>query len=104
MLCPGVTQEWVDDGELLRERTKNQRWQRPYEVLAEATHGEVRESIGHKRGRGGGEYRGKLHVPRQGGRTEAKKLYKTGVDGLLIKIAESEGLRVDARVLDQEIK
>ncbi|RWV92794.1 hypothetical protein GW17_00044799 [Ensete ventricosum] len=34
-------QEWMDEGELPRERTKNRRWQRPYEVLAEATHGEV---------------------------------------------------------------
>ncbi|RZS07205.1 hypothetical protein BHM03_00037998, partial [Ensete ventricosum] len=33
--------------------------------------------------------------PREGGRAEAKELHKTGVDGLLIKIAESEGLRVD---------
>ncbi|RZS05573.1 hypothetical protein BHM03_00036102 [Ensete ventricosum] len=36
-----VTQEWVDEGELPRERTKNRRWRRTYEVLAEATHGEV---------------------------------------------------------------
>ncbi|RWV88302.1 hypothetical protein GW17_00049624 [Ensete ventricosum] len=36
-----VTQEWVDEGELSRERTKNRRWRRPYEMLAEATHGEV---------------------------------------------------------------
>ncbi|RZS14842.1 hypothetical protein BHM03_00046591 [Ensete ventricosum] len=41
MLHPGVTQELVDEGELPRERTKNRRWQRPYKVLAEATHGEV---------------------------------------------------------------
>ncbi|RWV87523.1 hypothetical protein GW17_00050473 [Ensete ventricosum] len=41
MLRPGVTQEWVDEGELPRERTKNQRWRRPYNVLAEATSGEV---------------------------------------------------------------
>ncbi|RZS21321.1 hypothetical protein BHM03_00053948 [Ensete ventricosum] len=41
MLRPGVTQEWVDEGGLPRERTKNRRWQRSYEVLAEATHGEV---------------------------------------------------------------
>ncbi|RRT49530.1 hypothetical protein B296_00027901 [Ensete ventricosum] len=54
------------------------------------------ESIGRKRGRGGGECRGKLQVPRQGGRAEAKELHKIGVDELLIKIAESEGLRVDA--------
>ncbi|RWW40134.1 hypothetical protein BHE74_00054466 [Ensete ventricosum] len=63
-----------------------------------------RESIGHKWGRGGGECKGKLQVPRQGGRAEAKKLHKTDVDGLLIKIAESEGLRVDAGVLDQGMK
>ncbi|RRT66142.1 hypothetical protein B296_00002553 [Ensete ventricosum] len=60
-----------------------------------------RESIGRKRSRGGGEYRGKLQVPRQGGRAEAEELHKTGVDGLLIKIAESEGLQVDTGVLDQ---
>ncbi|RWW85525.1 hypothetical protein BHE74_00005782 [Ensete ventricosum] len=34
----------------------------------------------------------------------AKELHKTSVDGLLIKIAESEGLRVDAGVLDQGTK
>ncbi|RZS28029.1 hypothetical protein BHM03_00061580 [Ensete ventricosum] len=49
MLRPGVTQEWVDKGELPRERTKNRRWRRPYDVLAEATRGEVvvrvRESV-----------------------------------------------------------
>ncbi|RRT33412.1 hypothetical protein B296_00046042 [Ensete ventricosum] len=78
MLCPSVTQEWVDKGEFLRERTKNRRWRRPYDVLAEAIRGEVvarqvrgqsrrrdfrevidpllswRESIGYKRGRGVG--------------------------------------------------
>ncbi|RZS02628.1 hypothetical protein BHM03_00032699 [Ensete ventricosum] len=32
MLRPGVAQERVDDGELPRERTKNRRWQRPYDV------------------------------------------------------------------------
>ncbi|RWW45270.1 hypothetical protein BHE74_00048902 [Ensete ventricosum] len=32
MLHPGVTQEWVDEGELLSERTKNRRWRRPYDV------------------------------------------------------------------------
>ncbi|RZS24243.1 hypothetical protein BHM03_00057295 [Ensete ventricosum] len=63
-----------------------------------------RESIGHKRGRGGGECRGKLQVPRQGRRAEAKELHKTGVDGLLIKIAENERLWVDAGVLDQGMK
>ncbi|RWV77879.1 hypothetical protein GW17_00061236, partial [Ensete ventricosum] len=41
MLHPGVTQEWVDEGEMPRERTKNRIWQRPYDVLAEATCGEV---------------------------------------------------------------
>ncbi|RZS22591.1 hypothetical protein BHM03_00055391 [Ensete ventricosum] len=226
MLRLGVTQEWVDEGELPRERTKNRRWRRLYEVLAEATHGEVmvrenrigaspatrwrrpcmrvavylsidqgellgghngveaggrkgrgsddessgaqlpkskasvkkvdseehqsaaeadlpiakegmivglyawqhhgmqrrdfrgvidpllswRESIGRKRGQGGGKCKGKLQVPRQGGRerqggrAEAKELHKAGVDGLLIKRAESEGLRLDARVLDQGTK
>ncbi|RRT37886.1 hypothetical protein B296_00039185 [Ensete ventricosum] len=37
-------------------------------------------------------------------RAKAKELRKTDVDGLLIKIAESEGLRVDAGVLNQETK
>ncbi|RWW64244.1 hypothetical protein BHE74_00028532 [Ensete ventricosum] len=46
----------------------------------------------------------KLQVPRQGEMVEANELYKIGVDELLIKIAESEGLRVDARVLDQGTK
>ncbi|RRT74907.1 hypothetical protein B296_00010739 [Ensete ventricosum] len=41
MFHPGVTQEWVGEGELPRERTKNRRWQRPYDVLAKTTHGEV---------------------------------------------------------------
>ncbi|RZS23041.1 hypothetical protein BHM03_00055886 [Ensete ventricosum] len=45
----GVTQEWVDEGELPRERTKNRRWRRPYEVLAEATRGEVVIRIHHPR-------------------------------------------------------
>ncbi|RRT54073.1 hypothetical protein B296_00030845 [Ensete ventricosum] len=63
-----------------------------------------RERIGRKRGRGGGECKDKLQVPRQGERAETKELHKTGVDGLLIKIAESEGLRVDAGVLDQGTK
>ncbi|RRT37445.1 hypothetical protein B296_00015469 [Ensete ventricosum] len=40
----------------------------------------------------------------KGGRADAKELHKTGVDGLLIKIAESEGLWVDARVFDQGTK
>ncbi|RZS00591.1 hypothetical protein BHM03_00030312 [Ensete ventricosum] len=63
-----------------------------------------RESIGRKRDRGGGECRGKLQVPRQGGRAEAKELHKTDVNGLLIKIVENEGLQVDTRVLDQGTK
>ncbi|RWV80295.1 hypothetical protein GW17_00058461 [Ensete ventricosum] len=50
------------------------------------------------------EDKGKLQVPRQGGRAEAKELHKTGVDGLLIKITESERLWVDAGVLDQGTK
>ncbi|RZS23718.1 hypothetical protein BHM03_00056690 [Ensete ventricosum] len=37
-------------------------------------------------------------------RAEAKELHKTGVDRLLVKIAESEGLRVDVGVLDQGTK
>ncbi|RRT52340.1 hypothetical protein B296_00039109 [Ensete ventricosum] len=37
----GVTQEWVDEGEMSREQTKNRRWKRPYDVLAEATREEV---------------------------------------------------------------
>ncbi|RWW73606.1 hypothetical protein BHE74_00018512 [Ensete ventricosum] len=37
-------------------------------------------------------------------KAEAKELHKTGVDRLLIKIAESEELRVNAGVLDQETK
>ncbi|RWV77325.1 hypothetical protein GW17_00061863 [Ensete ventricosum] len=168
MLHPGVTQEWVDESELPRERTKNRRWQKPYDVLAEATREEVvvrrsqivstseshggdliiqrydqsswrvgllqcshslkgvrqvreqgqrrdfrgvidpllswRESISHKRGRGGRECKGKLQVLRQGRRAEANELHKTNVDGLLIKIVESEGLRVDTGVLDQGTK
>ncbi|RRT47412.1 hypothetical protein B296_00002511 [Ensete ventricosum] len=63
-----------------------------------------RESIGRKRGRGGGECKGKLQVPRQGERAGAKELHKIGVDGLIIKIVESEGLWVDAGVLDQGTK
>ncbi|RRT34089.1 hypothetical protein B296_00044484 [Ensete ventricosum] len=51
-----------------------------------------------------GEYRGKLQVSRQGRRAEAKELHKTSVDRLLIKIAKSEGLCVNARVLDQGTK
>ncbi|RWW05812.1 hypothetical protein GW17_00030890 [Ensete ventricosum] len=49
MLRPGVTQEWVDEGELPRERTKNRRWRRPYDVLAEAMHGEVVVQVHHMR-------------------------------------------------------
>ncbi|RWW02701.1 hypothetical protein GW17_00034195 [Ensete ventricosum] len=50
-----------------------------------------KESIGRKRGQGGGVCKGKLQVPRQGRRAEAKELHKTSVDGLLIKIAENGG-------------
>ncbi|RZS02627.1 hypothetical protein BHM03_00032698 [Ensete ventricosum] len=57
-----------------------------------------------KRGRGGGECIGKLQVPIQGRRAKAKELHKTGVDGILIKIAENEGLWVDTGVLDQGTK
>ncbi|RWW04449.1 hypothetical protein BHE74_00009540 [Ensete ventricosum] len=63
-----------------------------------------RESIVRKRDRGGGKCRSKLQVPRQGGRAEAKEFHMTDVDGLLIKITESEGLRVNAGVLDQGTK
>ncbi|RWW66027.1 hypothetical protein BHE74_00026630 [Ensete ventricosum] len=49
MLYPGVTHEWMDGGELPRERTKNQRQRRPYEVLAEATYGEVVVRVYHTR-------------------------------------------------------
>ncbi|RWV94548.1 hypothetical protein GW17_00042903 [Ensete ventricosum] len=41
MLHSCVTQEWRDEGELPREQTKNRRWRRPYDVLTEATRGEV---------------------------------------------------------------
>ncbi|RZS29427.1 hypothetical protein BHM03_00063158 [Ensete ventricosum] len=54
--------------------------------------------------REGRECKGKLKVPRQGGRAKAKELHKTGVDGLLIKIVESERIRVDVGVLDQGTK
>ncbi|RRT53002.1 hypothetical protein B296_00016426 [Ensete ventricosum] len=115
-----VTQEWVDEGELPRERTKNQRWRRPYDVYDQSSwrvgllqcshslkgarqvrgksrdfHGVIdpllswRESIGRKRGRGGGECKDKLQVPSQGRRAEAKKLHKTDVDGLLIKMSKA---------------
>ncbi|RRT75515.1 hypothetical protein B296_00031163 [Ensete ventricosum] len=60
-----------------------------------------RESVGRGRSREGGECKGKLQVPRQGRRAKAKELHKTGVNGLLIKIAENGGLRVDAGVLNQ---
>ncbi|RRT83290.1 hypothetical protein B296_00001342 [Ensete ventricosum] len=63
-----------------------------------------RKSIGHKRGRGDRECRGKLQVLRQGGRAEAKELHKIGVDRLLVKIAESKGLQVDVGVLYQRTK
>ncbi|RWV80221.1 hypothetical protein GW17_00058543 [Ensete ventricosum] len=184
MLHPGVTQEWVDESEILRERTKNWRWQRPYDVLAEATRGEVvvrrrvfrvyapklalDESPGHQHmravyhqgssqivstneshggdliilrckstdsramglaapwySRGGTSMESSIPCSHGGralvvkgteevenakanskyqDRAEAKKLHQTDVEGLLIKIAESEGLWVDARVLDQGTK
>ncbi|RWV86386.1 hypothetical protein GW17_00051724 [Ensete ventricosum] len=63
-----------------------------------------RESIGRKRVQGGGECKDKLQVPRHGRRAKAKKLHKTDVDELLIKIAESAGLWVDTGVLDQGTK
>ncbi|RWW75534.1 hypothetical protein BHE74_00016433 [Ensete ventricosum] len=62
------------------------------------------ESVDHKKGRGGGEYRGKLQVSRQAERAEAKESHKTGVDELLIKIAKNEGFRVDVGGLDQGMK
>ncbi|RRT83360.1 hypothetical protein B296_00017838 [Ensete ventricosum] len=62
------------------------------------------ESISCERGRGGEEWRGKLQVPGQGKKAEKKKLHKTGINGILIKIAESGELRVNARVLDQGMK
>ncbi|RWW89091.1 hypothetical protein BHE74_00001935 [Ensete ventricosum] len=65
---------------------------------------QVRGQDRSKRGRGGGEFRGKLQLPRQRGRTKAKELHKIDVDELLIKIAESERLRIDAGVLDQGMK
>ncbi|RWW43798.1 hypothetical protein BHE74_00050487 [Ensete ventricosum] len=37
MLRLGVTQEWVDEGELPRERTKNRRWRRPYNVYDQSS-------------------------------------------------------------------
>ncbi|RZS08770.1 hypothetical protein BHM03_00039792 [Ensete ventricosum] len=49
MLRPGVTQEWVGEGELPREQTKNRRLQMPYDVLAEVTHGEVVVLVHHTR-------------------------------------------------------
>ncbi|RWW74393.1 hypothetical protein BHE74_00017672 [Ensete ventricosum] len=52
-----------------------------------------RESVDRKKGRGGGECRGKQQVSRQGERAEAMELHMTDVDELLIKIAESERLR-----------
>ncbi|RWW37234.1 hypothetical protein BHE74_00057690 [Ensete ventricosum] len=61
-----------------------------------------RESIGRKRGRGGGECKDKLQVPRQDGRAETKEHHKTGVDGLLIKIVESEGLGLMQECLTKE--
>ncbi|RRT49262.1 hypothetical protein B296_00021902 [Ensete ventricosum] len=36
MLCPSVNQEWVDEGKLPRERTKNWRWRRPEFIIRES--------------------------------------------------------------------
>ncbi|RWW48728.1 hypothetical protein BHE74_00045178 [Ensete ventricosum] len=83
----GLAASWYAEAELL--------WSHRSLALIEGEHWS-------KRGRGGGECRDKLQVPRQDGRAKAKELHKTGVDGLLIKITESEGLRVDAGVLDKE--
>ncbi|RWW45339.1 hypothetical protein BHE74_00048827 [Ensete ventricosum] len=49
MLRPSVTQEWVEEYELPRERTKNRRWRRPYDMLAEATRGKVVVQVHHTR-------------------------------------------------------
>ncbi|RRT69322.1 hypothetical protein B296_00013758 [Ensete ventricosum] len=87
------------EGELPKEHTQSEDFRGAIDPLLS-----WRESNGRKRGRGGGECRGKLQVPKQGGRAEAKELHKTSVDELLIKITESEGLQVDAGVLDREIK
>ncbi|RRT66560.1 hypothetical protein B296_00017272 [Ensete ventricosum] len=64
----------------------------------------IMRSVGRERDQGSGECKGKLQVPRQGKRAKAKELHKTGVNGLLIKIVENEGLQVDAGVLDQGTK
>ncbi|RWV83026.1 hypothetical protein GW17_00055423 [Ensete ventricosum] len=62
------------------------------------------DKVDRERGRGGGEYSCKLQIPRKDRRAEIKELYKIGVNRLLIKIAKSERLRVDAGVLDQGMK
>ncbi|RZS18564.1 hypothetical protein BHM03_00050873 [Ensete ventricosum] len=49
MLRPSVTQEWVEEYELPREQTKNRRWRRPYDMLAEATRGKVVVQVHHTR-------------------------------------------------------
>ncbi|RWW16008.1 hypothetical protein GW17_00020128 [Ensete ventricosum] len=81
-------------------------WYRRGETSVESSipcsHG--RRALVVKGDQGGRVCNGKLQVPRQGGRAEAKELHKTSVDGLLIKIAKIEGLRVDAGVLDQGTK
>ncbi|RWW27166.1 hypothetical protein GW17_00008413 [Ensete ventricosum] len=64
----------------------------------------VRESIGRKEAEEVENTEANSKYQDRGGRTEAKKLHKTGIDELLIKIAESKGLRVDAGVLDQGTK
>ncbi|RZS02338.1 hypothetical protein BHM03_00032381 [Ensete ventricosum] len=47
---PGVTQEWVDEGELPRERTRNQRWRKPYDVWVFVCASELAldESLSHR--------------------------------------------------------
>ncbi|RRT58569.1 hypothetical protein B296_00031162 [Ensete ventricosum] len=61
-----------------------------------------RESVGRKRGRGGGECRGKLQVPRQDEMVEAKELHKTevgaGVCGVLEPVRARGGAPSAAQV------
>ncbi|RZR88106.1 hypothetical protein BHM03_00015627 [Ensete ventricosum] len=131
MLRPSVTREWVGEGELPRERTKirdgggptmydrsdrrvglfsdNICLREPDKSEEKAEGGTSVESLipcSH-RGRalvvkGAEEVENAEANSKYQDRAEgAKELHKTGVDGLLIKIAKSEGLRVDAGVLDQ---
>ncbi|RWV93269.1 hypothetical protein GW17_00044289 [Ensete ventricosum] len=59
-----------------------------------------RKSIGRKKGLRRWRIQRQTPSIKIGPKGRGKELHKTGVDGLLIKIAESEGLRVDAGVLD----